>query len=190
MRDRLMLTILAVVLTLSAGSNEASAERRSRQGGGGFNLPPLRITSPAFDDGDIVPNEFAGRSGVSPELNWTGAPENTESYAIIFHDLDVAFGGGAGDILHWILWNIPGDATGLPEGGVPDGTVQGTNQFGQNTYFGPGAPAGERYHHYIFELYALSTTLDLPASSGRDELLAAMEGSVVAKAAYVGRFHQ
>ena len=59
---------------------------------------------------------------------------------------------------------------------------------GQNSYFGPGAPAGPRYHHYVFELYALNANLDLPPTAGREELLKAMEGKIVAKSAYVGRF--
>jgi hypothetical protein len=186
--------MLALILGLSVGVELASAQARGggrgAGGRGGLNIPPLTITTPAFEDGGIVPAEYAGRGGISPALGWTGAPEGTESYAIIFHDIDVAFGGGTDDVLHWMLWNIPGTATGLPQGGVPDGTVQGTNITGQNAYFGPGAPAGERYHHYVFELYALSTTLDLPPTASRQELLAAMNGNVVAKAAYVGRFHQ
>jgi len=57
-------------------------------------------------------------------------------------------------------------------------------------YFGPGAPAGPRYHHYVFELYALSKMLDLPAGATRAQLLDAMKDSIVGKAAYVGRFCQ
>jgi Raf kinase inhibitor-like YbhB/YbcL family protein len=110
------------------------------------------------------------------------------SYAIIFHDLDVALQGGTNDVLHWIVWNIPAAAKGIPEGSLPAGSVTGRNIAGQNSYFGPGAPPGPRYHHYVFELYALSANLDLPNTAGRAELLAAMEGKIVAKAAYVGRF--
>ena len=72
--------------------------------------------------------------------------------------------------------------------GLPDGAVVGENIRGANEYFGPGAPPGPRYHHYVFELYALNTVLDLPQTAGRDELLDAMQGQIVAKAAYVGRF--
>jgi phosphatidylethanolamine-binding protein (PEBP) family uncharacterized protein len=59
---------------------------------------------------------------------------------------------------------------------------------GQNSYMGPGAPAGPRYHHYVFELYALNSNLELPPTATRAELLAALAGKVVAKAAYVGRY--
>ena len=91
-------------------------------------------------------------------------------------------------MLHWLAWNIPASAGGIPEGGLPEGSVQGRNIAGQNAYFGPGAPPGPRYHHYVFELYALNANLDLPETAGRAELLAAMEGKVVGKSAYVGRF--
>ena len=86
------------------------------------------------------------------------------------------------------MWNIPAAAGGIPEGSLPAGAVQGKNIAGQNVYFGPGAPPGPRYHHYTFEIYALNANLTLPNTAGRDELLAAMAGKVVAKAAYVGRF--
>jgi phosphatidylethanolamine-binding protein (PEBP) family uncharacterized protein len=66
--------------------------------------------------------------------------------------------------------------------------VNGTNITGQPGYMGPGAPAGPRYHHYVFELYALNAKLDLPATASREQLIAAMQGKTVAKAAYVGRF--
>jgi Raf kinase inhibitor-like YbhB/YbcL family protein len=168
---------------------------QERQGGGGggrgrggFNLPPLLMESDAFPDGGIVPQKYAGRGGVQPGFKFSNAPAGTVSYAIIFHDLDVALGGNTGDVLHWVAWNIPASANGIPEGSLPPGSVQGLNIAKQNAYFGPGAPPGPRYHHYVFELYALNTTLDLPATAGRDELLAAMAGKTVAKAAYVGRF--
>ena len=157
-------------------------------GGGGFRLPPLLMESTAFQDGGIVPQKYAGREGVQPGFTFSNAPDTTVSYAIIFHDLDVALQGGTKDVLHWIARNIPAAAKGIPEGRLPEGSVTGRNIAGQNSYFGPGAPAGPRYHHYVFELYALSANLDLPNTAGRPELLAAMEGKIVAKAAYVGRY--
>ena len=93
-------------------------------------------------------------------------------------------------MLHWIAWNIPASASGIPEGKLPEGAVQGANIAGQAAYMGPGAPPGPRYHHYVFELYALNANLDLPGTASRDDLLKAMQGKIVAKAAYVGRFRQ
>lgn len=149
---------------------------------------PLLMESDAFPDGGIVPPKYAGREGVQPGFRFSNAPDNAVSYAIIFHDLDVSLQGNTTDVLHWIVWNIPASAGGIPEGSLPAGAVTGANIAGSNAYFGPGAPPGPRYHHYVFELYALNANLDLPATAGRDELLAAMQGKIVAKAAYVGRF--
>lgn len=175
-------TILTI-LVLSVYVNQIAAQ------GGGFNLPPLLMETEAFEDGGIIPDKYSGRGGnLQPGFTFSNAPESTVSYAIIFHDIDVSFGGGTDDILHWIVWNIPAEAGGIPEGSLPEGAVVGANIAQQNTYFGPGAPAGPRYHHYVFELYALSVNLDLAKTSGRKELLEAMQGKVVAKSAYVGRF--
>lgn len=171
---------LSLAFVAFAGAQHAAAQPRFAQ---------LTIESDAFSDGGIVPMKYAGRGeNVQPGFRFSNAPDEAVSYAIIFHDLDVAIQGNPTDVLHWIVWNIPASAGGIPEGRLPDGSVQGANITGQNAYFGPGAPPGPRYHHYVFEFYALSENLDLPATSGRDELLAAMQGKIVAKAAYVGRF--
>jgi Raf kinase inhibitor-like YbhB/YbcL family protein len=144
----------------------------------------------AFPDGGIVPQKYAGRGGVQPAFKFSNAPAGTVAYAIIFHDIDVSIGSGTGDVLHWMAWNIPASANGIPEGKLPEGSVQGNNMSNQPAYMGPGAPAGPRYHHYVFELYALNANLDLPATASRDDLLKALAGKVVAKSAYVGRFRQ
>ena len=78
----------------------------------------------------------------------------------------------------------------IPEGSLPEGAVSGTAGVGRGNYFGPGAPAGPRYHQNVFELYALSGMLDFPADTTRAQRLAAMKDIVVGKAAYVGRFRQ
>jgi Raf kinase inhibitor-like YbhB/YbcL family protein len=152
------------------------------RGGRGLGLAPLLMETDAFPDGGIVPQKYAGRGGVQPGFKFSGAPDTTVSYAIIFHDIDVALMGGTDDVLHWMVWNIPASAGGIPEGKLPEGAMQNQN------YFGPGAPAGPRYHHYVFELYALNSNLELGPKPGRPDLLKAMEGKVVAKSAYVGRF--
>jgi Raf kinase inhibitor-like YbhB/YbcL family protein len=196
---KILLSGLVVFVAVAVAGLDVAAQQGGDRGGGagagggrgggrGFNLPPLLMQTDAFPDGGIVPQKYAGRGGVQPGFKFTGAPEGTVSYAIIFHDLDVAIGGNTGDVLHWIAWNIPAAAGGIPEGKLPDGSVQGANITGQNAYFGPGAPNGPRYHHYVFELYALNANLDLPATAGRDELLKAMAGKITAKSAYVGRY--
>lgn len=172
LRVGLALTVLGALV-----ADVASGQR------GGFRLPPLLMETRAFPDGGLVPLKYA-RAGenVQPGFRFTNAPDGTVSYAIIFHDLDVALKNSPEDVLHWMVWNVPASAKGIPEGKLPDGAVQNRN------YFGPGAPAGPRYHHYVFELYALNANLELTPMATREDLLAAMQGKVVAKAAYVGRY--
>jgi Raf kinase inhibitor-like YbhB/YbcL family protein len=141
----------------------------------------------------MIPAKYGGQMGVSPPLSWTGAPMTTQSFALIMHDLDVGLRGATEDVLHWMIWDIPGTATGLPEGvkagDQPDGSRQGRGITGQNAYFGPSPPAPTT-HHYTIEIYALNAKLNLPPETTRAQLLAAMEGKVVAKGAYNGRFKQ
>ena len=198
MRLKWLICVAAVMTAVMVGADMSAQQAPAPQGGGaraggggrggGFNLPPLLMTTDAFPDGGIVPQKFAGRGGVQPGFKFANAPEGTMSYAIIFHDIDVSLKGSTGDVLHWIVWNIPASAGGIPEGSVPGGAVSAGASPGRTGLLGPGAPAGPRYHHYVFELYALNANLDLPPTAGREELLKAMEGKITAKAAYVGRY--
>jgi len=177
---------LALLLVTTFGAGAAQAQQTPRPAGGG--LVPLLIESKAFPDGGIVPGKYSFRGGnVQPDFSIANAPANTASFAIIFHDIDVALGGNPDDVLHWAVWNIPGDTKQIEEGKLPAGSVNGKG-IRNNEYMGPGAPAGPRFHHYVFEFYALSAKLDLPTTASRPELLEAMKGKILAKAAYVGRF--
>jgi Raf kinase inhibitor-like YbhB/YbcL family protein len=165
------------------------------------------VTSPAWPDGGEVPLRNAGRAeNKSPafEFHWNlgtnpgAAPDTLKTYAVILHDVENSSNKTTADTLHWTAFNIPGTATGLPEGigtgDLPDGTRNGPGIFAGRGggsppgYFGPGAGPGP-IHHYVFEFYALDTKLDLPANTTRDELLKAMDGHVIGKAAWFGRFH-
>jgi Raf kinase inhibitor-like YbhB/YbcL family protein len=177
-------------------------------GGGGRGAPRIvfSVSSSAWPDGGEVPLHNAGGRGgdnKSPafEFHWTAgntpaaAPDTLKTYAVIFHDIENSTNKTAVDTLHWSAFNIPGDAKGLSEGlgsgDLPDGTRNGPGIAagrGAPAYFGPGAGVGP-FHHYVFEFYALDTKLDLPANTTRDDLIKAMEGHVIGKAAYVGRFH-
>lgn len=183
--NRRFFTVLAVTTMAALGATQALA------GQAGFRLPPLLVESAAFPDGGVVPAKYSFAGGnTQPDFKITNAPEGTVAYAIIFHDIDVALAGGTDDVLHWTAWNIPATApvTQIVEGKLPDGSVVGKNITGQNAYMGPGAPPGPRYHHYVWEFYALNAKLDLPPTATKAELLEAMKGKVVAKSAYVGRF--
>jgi Raf kinase inhibitor-like YbhB/YbcL family protein len=159
--------------------------------------PGLTLTTPAFEDGAVIPNRYtqADANPVSPRLEWTNVPAGVVSFVLIMHDPDTAPGRKVEDILHWMAFNIPGSATGLPEGvpgtaNLPDGTVQAKNTRGAVGYMGPGAGAAGPYHHYTFELFALDTKLDLGPDAVRADVLKAIDGHVVTKAALEGRFHR
>ena len=148
----------------------------------------MLVESNSFPDGGIIPAKNSMQGGVQPDFKITGIPATAQSVALIFHDIEIVAGNPADDNLHWIAWNIPvvnGTAT-LPEGKLPDGAM-GRGSRGPN-YMGPGAPAGVRYHHYVFDFFALNSKIDLPENGLRPELLEAMKGKVVGKASYVGRF--
>ncbi|MDG2175658.1 MAG: YbhB/YbcL family Raf kinase inhibitor-like protein [Gammaproteobacteria bacterium] len=153
----------------------------------GFQIPNMQVTTNAFEDGGIIPIKYTSHGeNIQPNFTITGAPELTTNFAIIFHDIEVALGNTTGDVTHWLAWNIA--STTIPEGSLPAGSVQGNNIRGQANYMGSGAPMRDRFHHYVFEFYALNDNLDLAEGSSREQLLEAMQGKVVAKAAYVGRY--
>jgi Raf kinase inhibitor-like YbhB/YbcL family protein len=197
-----VLSVMVISIGVAAQQGPPPAGGGGRGGGRGPAGPAFTVTSSAWPDGDVVPMKYAGRGGnMSPafEFHWVQGgnpampPATLMSYAIILHDIENAPRGGQPDTLHWMIWNIPGNAKGIPEGlpmgDLPDGSRQTTTNVGRGAYFGPGAGPGP-YHHYVFEFYALDTKLDLPATATRAEVLAAMEGHFVGKAAFVGRFHQ
>lgn len=177
------------------GGGRGGGGGQGRGGGRGGGISAwLTLTVDAYADGAMMPAKHANPSNVSPKISWTGAPPATQSFAIVFHDMEVALGNHpTDDVTHWIVWDIPATSTGLPEGvaagNLPDGTVQGPNIRGANSYMGPGTPAG-RTHHYMFEVYALNAKLGLPATATRAEVLAAMVGKVVGKGVYGGRYRQ
>ena len=161
-----------------------------RGGGRGFSLPPLLMETDAFPDGAIVPQKVRRSRWRPTGVQVLQCAAGTISYAIIFHDLDVGLQNGTGDVLHWLAWNIPASANGIPEGKLPDGSVQGNNITGQASYMGPAHRRARGITTTSSKLYALNANLDIPQTSSRDDLLKAMQGKVVAKAAYVGRFRQ
>lgn len=99
------------------------------------------------------------------------------------HDPDAV---GGQDFLHWTVWNIPPDTTAFAESQIPVGSKQGTNDFPAANYGPACPPKGTGLHHYIFELHALDTKLDLPEGANRQSLETAMQGHTIATARLVG----
>src|SRR5262245_18026098 len=164
---------------------------RGGRGGGRGAIPVMTLTSSAFPDGGQIPAKYTQVGGESsPPLTWSNVPEGVASFVLIAHDVDSAIGNGTDDLLHWLVWNIPATATGLPEhvpaaSQLPDGARQISAT--SPGYPGPAALSSGPAHHYVFELYALDSTVDVPAIGAsppqtRAAVVAAMAGHVRGKA--------
>lgn len=194
MKQKLM-TSGVVVLALGVGVLLAQDKGGRGGGKGAPKAPGMALTSPDFQDGGIIPPEYtqqAGPAAKSPKLEWTNVPPNTQSFVLIMHDPDNALNKTTGDVLHWMVINIPGTARSLQQNfpkdaKLPDGTMnmKGIRSVG---YMGPGNAGINPYHHYTLELYALDSTLSLGPDATRDEVMAAMNGHTTGKAVLVGRF--
>ncbi len=149
----------------------------------------MQLTSPKFSDGAAIPTQYsADGANLSPPLEWSGAPGNVKSFALVCEDPD----GPRGTWIHWVLYNLPADSSSLPEG-VPtdatlaDGSRQGKNDFGKIGYGGPAPPRGKP-HRYFFRLFALDDALDVPEKATRAQLEQAMKGHLLASAQLMGKY--
>jgi Raf kinase inhibitor-like YbhB/YbcL family protein len=176
MKHTLVLVFQLVLAALMSGG--AAAQQ----------IDTIIVESPAMVTGEPMDRRFTpdGRN-VSPPLNWRNLPAGTKQIAVICEDHDA---GNPPPWVHWIIYNIPGTASGLPENlpiypdaPMPDeiaGAVHGNNGWGRPIYRGPAPPAGPA-HRYNFVVYALDTELDLPAGLTRAELLQRIEGHVIGR---------
>lgn len=146
----------------------------------------LQLTSPAFDAGGTIPDQYGYRhENVSPPLRVSGVPDDAVTLALVVDDPDaVKPAGKVWD--HWVVWNLPADVGEVPEGSLPGGASEGRNSYGERGYGGPNPPDGE--HTYRFRLSALDTALDLPADATKADLEAAIEGHVLAETTLTGTY--
>lgn len=143
----------------------------------------MKVTSSAFQEGGTIPEKFSKNGqNVSPELRIEGIPAEAKSLALIVDDPDAP----VGLFTHWLAWNIDPRTTDIAEGSVPDGAVQGKNDFGESGYGGPQPPSGT--HRYYFKVLALDNTLDLKPGAKRKEVDAAIKGHVVGQGQLMGRY--
>jgi len=178
------------------------AQSPAGQRGGAPAAPAMTLTVTGFADGADIPVKFsqaapgaAPGEGTSPAIAWANVPEGTQSFVLNMRDLDVARNKGTEDQAHWVVWNIPAATTSLPEG-VPKGSQRPDGSFQISAtgpvYRGPGAGANGPRHHYMFEIYALDTKLDVQPTADafetRANVMKAMQGHVLGKAVYGGLF--
>lgn len=148
----------------------------------------MKIESPAFAQNEEIPSKYTcDGDNVSPPIEWSDVPSGTRTVALICDDPDAP----RQDFAHWVMFNIPPEARVLPEDiegkrQLPDGSRQGTNDFGKLGYGGPCPPSGT--HHYRFTLYALDNELSVPPSSTKHDVETAMNGHVLEAAQLTGAY--
>ena len=157
----------------------------------GENPMTFELTSSEFQDGQKIPATYtADGADHSPPLAWAAQPAGTVSLALICDDPDAP----RGTWVHWVLFDLRGDAHELPEHTPPDATLangaqQGKNDFGKLGYGGPAPPPGKA-HRYFFKLYALDANLKLPAGATKDQVVKAMQGHVLGEARLLGKYQR
>jgi Raf kinase inhibitor-like YbhB/YbcL family protein len=197
----LVVSTLALLAVMPLAAQQPAGQR------GAAAAPPapaLTLTVAGFADGADIPVKFsqaapgvATGEGLSPAISWVNVPPGTQSFFLNMRDMDVARNKTSDDQAHWVVWNLPATATGLPEG-VPKGPklANGAFQFSATgqMYRGPGAGANGPKHHYMFELYALDIMLDVqPAADAfesRANVMKAIQGHILGKAVYGGLFRR
>jgi len=154
----------------------------------------LVITSAAFASGGAIPSLYTceGRD-ISPPLAWNGVPPGTKGLALIVDDPDAPDPAAPSMTwVHWVVYNIPPTAGGLPEAvkteALPPGTLAGINDWDRSGYGGPCPPVGR--HRYFHKLYALDTVLPKLKRPDKQALEAAMKGHVLAQATLVGTYQK
>ena len=152
----------------------------------------LVITSAGQEvDGRLADRHSAYHDNISPPLTWGKAP-NANAWAVVVEDPDAPRDK---PFVHWMIWNLDGDLTGLPEGianaprpMTPQGAVQGRNGMGGHGWFGPRPPAGHGVHHYYFQVFALAQSLEMGAETPLHELLNALKAYTIAKGELVATY--
>jgi Raf kinase inhibitor-like YbhB/YbcL family protein len=151
----------------------------------------MQLTSAAFKNEGKIPRKYTCEGDDrSPPLEWSGAPQETKSFALIVDDPDAPDPAKPLRVyVHWVLCNIPANTTGLDENGdLPASTVVGVNDFGNVGWGGPCPPTGR--HRYFFKLYALDAALSGLASPKKKDLENAMEGHILAQAELMGTYQK
>ena len=169
----------AVILAVLTAAGLSAAEE------GDTMESTLALSSPAFAAGQPIPARFtADGANVSPPLEIAGSPAGAATFALIVDDPDAPMGTW----VHWVVWNIPADATRITEDSLPAGAVEGRNSWGRTGYGGPSPPSGT--HRYFFKLYAVEGSLTLSKNADRAGLLEALEGKVLGRAQLMGTYRR
>jgi Raf kinase inhibitor-like YbhB/YbcL family protein len=185
----LVLLACAVAGTTLVGAAGKETSQATKKGG----IPmSLTITSSAFSQNGEIPAKYTcDGKDVSPPLVWSGLPAGTKSLALVVDDPDAPDPAAPKMTwVHWVLYNIPPGASGLPEGvkpgELPKGTKEGLNDWKRTGYGGPCPPIGR--HRYFHKLYALDVVLSELGRATKQDLERAMKGHVLVSTDLVGTY--
>jgi Raf kinase inhibitor-like YbhB/YbcL family protein len=146
----------------------------------------MTMTSPAFQNGEPIPLDYtADGRNVSPPLQWSHPPAGTKSFVLLCEDPDAP----SGTFVHWAVYEIPPETRQLREAALPEGAVEGINNFGEADYGGPAPPKGA-LHHYHFRLFALDAPLPLIGEVSAESLKSELIGHVLAETELVGTYQR
>lgn len=154
----------------------------------------MKLSSPSFENQGNVPQKFTcDGEDISPALEWSGAPEGSKTFVLIVDDPDAPDPANPRMTwVHWVLYNIPAAVNSLPEGvkdsDLPEGTLQGRNDWNKTGYGGPCPPIGQ--HRYFHKLYALDTVLPDLGQPTKEKLEKAMDGHVLSQAELIGLYQR
>ena len=154
----------------------------------------LTLTSPDFAEGGSIPSVHTCEgANTSPALSWSGVPPDTKSLALIVDDPDAPDPAAPKRTwVHWVLYNSPPGANGLPANAqaqdLPAGTRNGENDWKEARYGGPCPPIGR--HRYFFKLYALGVELPELGDATKAQLETAMAGHILEKTELVGTYQK
>lgn len=189
MRRRGFLGLCAAIIpgcTRLNGEDSPASTQENPAFGEIEQLGELELTSPAFEDGDAIPETYGRETqDVNPPLRIDGVHDDAESLALIVDDPDAV--EPADKVwVHWLVWNVRPGRTNIPEAWQPTDAVEGTNDFDAIGYGGPDPP--DDTHRYRFKLYALETVLDLSAGATKTELGEAMQRTILARTQLDGTY--
>lgn len=185
----IVFTITFIFIPIQISRAEMSAAQINKE-----NIMTLTLTSPSFSHNGMIPAPYTCDSqGISPALSWSGIPDRTKSLVLIVDDPDAPDPAAPKMTwVHWVLYNIPPQANGLPENvaanKLPIGTLQGVNDWKRTGYGGPCPPIG--IHRYFHKLYALDTVLPDLKHPTKLELEKAMQGHIILHTELIGRYRR
>ena len=186
--------LIAVLVLLGATGAVAQAQRGNPVSTPRPAVPPiLKLAAADFVMAAALPKKYSCQddrlaAGVSPQLQWTNVPKGTASFVVFMHGPDNHPAKGTMDDVLWVVWNLPANATQLPEGvtpnaQLPDGSRQVKVRGDVTGYRAPCPPPGSGPHHYVFEIYAIDQKLDLAPQASREDVMKAVDGHIIGASA-------